>query len=185
VRWLCGGLTQTVMPRGWAALSDSHAQDVPLAAEHPPEHCQHGTQIERTHMPSPSRDVPMGAIQPRRPVRADGSMWISRYQSIRQPADGRVAWRRSAFKHRCAGDMDGYSSRKLKISSSWFAAVLYSGGSVHVRVSKGSIHHDTVQPGRDCGIAVHAGGAVGLFPEDVCVSDVPSGFFDHVDVDPP
>src|SRR5215469_15557172 len=49
----------------------------------------------------------------------------------------------------------------------------------------GGIHHDTVQPGRDRGIAVNAGGAVGLLPEDVCVSNVPSGFFDHVDVDPP
>jgi hypothetical protein len=82
-------------------------------------------------------------------------------------------------------DLDGYSSTKLKNSSSWFTAVFYSGGSVHVRVRKGGIHHDSVQPGRDCGIAVNAGGAVGLFPEDVCVSDVPSGFFDHVDVDPP
>ena len=55
----------------------------------------------------------------------------------------------------------------------------------HVRVSKGGIHHDTVQPGRDRGIAVNAGGNVGLLPEDVCVSSVPSGFFDHMDVDPP
>src|SRR5215831_8567566 len=52
-------------------------------------------------------------------------------------------------------------------------------------LARGGIHHDTVQPGRDRGIAVNAGGAVGLFPEDVCVSNVPSGLFDHVDVDPP
>src|SRR5215472_13483263 len=51
-------------------------------------------------------------------------------------------------------------------------------------LARGGIHHDTVQPGRDRGIAVNAGGAVGLLPEDVRVSDVPSGFFDHVDVDP-
>lgn len=63
--------------------------------------------------------------------------------------------------------------------------VPYSGGSVHVRTSWGGIHHDTVHPGLDRGIAVNTGGAVGLFPENVCVSDVPSGFFDHVDVDPP
>ena len=51
-------------------------------------------------------------------------------------------------------------------------------------LARGGIHHDTVQPGRDRGIAVTAGGAVGLLPEDVCVPGVPGGFFDHVDVDP-
>jgi hypothetical protein len=58
-------------------------------------------------------------------------------------------------------------------------------GQEFVWLTRGGIHHDTVQPGRDRGIAVNAGGAVGLLPEDVCVSNVPSGFFDHVDVDPP
>ena len=108
------------------------------------------------------------------------------------PASGRGLWPvcgpvdHSGVSIRDGGrDLDGYSSRRLKNSSSWFTAVLYSGGSVRVRVSKGGIHHDTVQPGIDRGIAVNAGGAVGLFPQDVCVSDVPSGFFDHVDVDPP
>ena len=33
-------------------------------------------------------------------------------------------------------------------------------------------------------LAVHTGGTVGLLAQDVCVSDVPRGLFDHVDVDP-
>jgi hypothetical protein len=54
-----------------------------------------------------------------------------------------------------------------------------------VRLSWGGIHHDALHPGRDRGIAVNAGGAVGLLTEDICVASVPSCFFDHVDVDPP
>src|SRR5260370_7735972 len=76
-------------------------------------------------------------------------------------------------------DLDGYPSRRLKNSSSWFTAVLYSGGSGHVRVSKGAIHHDTGQPGRDRGIAVNARAATAPSPYQPSVPHVPHASFIH------
>lgn len=103
---------------------------------------------------------------------------------VRPEDAGRPTGPASAPYYRCRFPAEYALANRLERSDRAAGAHRSSSTDLHPSPMPKTARTTVARSGIDDRLAVHTGGTVRLLAQHVCVSDVPRGLFDHVDVDP-